>query len=473
MTSCFSLAGSAACPDLQANSVAVTASYASVADFDQYIMSSMFNNSQAVTNFQSTYDCPAFTGHDIRFEQSIACHYAVAASGCTQSAQYTPLCQSSCFDYIQTTQWLFINASVCNQSPSSTASSARTMFSTPSTDGTNLANTNPIFDACFMYFNTNDTTKCTLGLTNESANAGFLFSSDAMTFCSSTLLSTTDKTLCASVMVASASSNATGLAALTTAQKLAILLPARDYPWIDSGIAWAVMTGFAILWMAFLKLERWERVANAAFQPVGESKVPERYRPNEEFEAVGVKNFGTIARGRATIRRMEKGDYQPDEEFIDDRRKSIFESMFGSATRQLSFKREMRKSKRGESHVTAFESGVGTGGAGFKSKSGKFRESNYSVLESTADSANLIVKMQVISQYVAREDDEMSLKFGDIIIIEESFDDGWCLASNPSTGASGVVPMSCLAAAGTKRTAKKQTQLSSRVSSATGRSVRY
>ncbi|KAJ3356497.1 hypothetical protein HDU83_000848 [Entophlyctis luteolus] len=471
MTSCFSLAGSAACPDLQANSVAVTTSYASVAQFDQYIMSTIFNNSQAIANFQSTYDCPNFAGHNIRFEQSIACHYAVAASGCTQTSQYTPICQSSCFDYIQTTQWLFINSSVCNQSPSSAASSARVIFSTPSTDGTAMANTNPIFDSCFMYFNTNDTTKCTLGLKNESANAGFLFSLDAMEFCSSTLLSATDQTLCTSVLAATKSSNATGLAALTTAQKLAILLPARDYPWIDSGIAWAAMTGFAILWMAFLKLERWDRAANAAFQPVGESRVPERYRNYEELETVGVKNFGTIARGRATLRRMEKGDDGPDDDGIDDRRKSIFESMFGSVTRQLSFKREMRKSKRRESNFTAFESGVGA--VGIKSKSSKFRESNYTAFESTADTANLIVKMQVISQYVAREDDEMSLKFGDVIMIQESFDDGWCMATNASTGASGIVPMSCLAAAGTKRTAKKQTQLSSRVSSATGRSVRY
>ncbi|KAJ3376522.1 hypothetical protein HDU84_009795, partial [Entophlyctis sp. JEL0112] len=453
--------------------VAVTASYASVADFDQYFMATIFNNSQAIASFQSAYDCPGFTGHSIRFEQSVACHFAVAASGCTQTAQYSPLCQSSCFDYIQTTQWLFSNASVCNQTPSASVANARVIFSTPSTDGTAMANTNPIFDACFMYFNTNDTTTCSLGLKSESANAGFLFNSDAMDFCSSTVLSSTDKTLCASVMVASASSNATGLAALTTAQKLAILLPARDYPWIDSGIAWAAMTGFAILWMAFLKLERWDRAANAAFQPVGDSKVPERYRNNdEEFETVGVKNFGTIARGRATLRRMEKGDYRPDgDDGIDDRRKSIFESMFGSVTRQLSFKREMRKTKRRESNFTGFQSG--TGRAAGAANKGKFRESNYTAFESAADSANLIMKMQVISQYVAREDDEMSLKFGDVLTIQESFDDGWCMATNASTLASGIVPMSCLAPAGTKRTIKKQTQLSSRVSSATGRSVRY
>ncbi|KAJ3119822.1 Sorbin and SH3 domain-containing protein 2, partial [Physocladia obscura] len=53
-------------------------------------------------------------------------------------------------------------------------------------------------------------------------------------------------------------------------------------------------------------------------------------------------------------------------------------------------------------------------------------------------------KYWVILNFRALKHDEMELVVGDIITVKESYDDGWCLGSNPMTGASGFVPLDCL-----------------------------
>ncbi|KAJ3096188.1 hypothetical protein HK100_005629, partial [Physocladia obscura] len=53
-------------------------------------------------------------------------------------------------------------------------------------------------------------------------------------------------------------------------------------------------------------------------------------------------------------------------------------------------------------------------------------------------------KYWVILSFRALKHDEMELVVGDIVIVKESYDDGWCLGSNPMTGASGFFPLDCL-----------------------------
>jgi hypothetical protein len=50
-------------------------------------------------------------------------------------------------------------------------------------------------------------------------------------------------------------------------------------------------------------------------------------------------------------------------------------------------------------------------------------------------------KVQVIEDYDAAMEDEMTLTVGDIILVNESFDDGWAEGENATTGDTGIFPM--------------------------------
>ncbi|KAI8616472.1 hypothetical protein BC830DRAFT_1080561 [Chytriomyces sp. MP71] len=50
----------------------------------------------------------------------------------------------------------------------------------------------------------------------------------------------------------------------------------------------------------------------------------------------------------------------------------------------------------------------------------------------------------VIVEYVAAQNDELTLRIGDVVTIEESFDDGWCKMTVVKTGVSGMAPAACV-----------------------------
>ncbi|OLY78029.1 hypothetical protein AYI68_g7930 [Smittium mucronatum] len=51
---------------------------------------------------------------------------------------------------------------------------------------------------------------------------------------------------------------------------------------------------------------------------------------------------------------------------------------------------------------------------------------------------------QVISPFVAKREDEITLNPGDSIIVQIAFDDGWAVGKNVSTGKEGSFPMMCI-----------------------------
>lgn len=53
------------------------------------------------------------------------------------------------------------------------------------------------------------------------------------------------------------------------------------------------------------------------------------------------------------------------------------------------------------------------------------------------------IKMQVIDSYESTLSDEISLKIKDIILVEQTWDDGWAMGKNLNTGLSGAFPLAC------------------------------
>ncbi|KAJ3403259.1 hypothetical protein CcCBS67573_g07677 [Chytriomyces confervae] len=511
-STCFPLTGSTACPDLAGHSIVATSQISNLASFDTYVLQSMDNSEAFINGFQNTYGCPGFKGRGLRFHQSLMCNYFVSFSmnQCTSETKampaYKPLCQSSCFAHINSVFAAFSDPKVCTQSPTPQQQQSRTVFMTSIPDagkaGKSVANTNVYYDSCYSMFTSNDTNTCSQGLVSDLNNAGFLQSADAADFCSTSSLNSIDKSICSNMgktaAISAAGTNGatgspsgvSGLAGqltpmiglnlpITRSQKLALVLPARDAPWIISGFAWFAMMLGMLVWILFLKFKNWNNVSTMAVQPEGMSQLPERYKQMNEPEEL--YKVGTIARGRATLRRQAGGtDSRPKE------RKSVFESIFGGGVRGKSgdsayappAKDEQRRgnndddARRNTFADSEYQSNFDET-SNYDRDQSAYAPSNYDDDGQTdggsymPEDEGLFVKMQVVEAYEAQQSDELSLSYGEILIIQETYDDGWASAQKESTGAIGAVPLSCLADIGERRpmSFRRRSGISQRASS--------
>ncbi|KAJ3238281.1 hypothetical protein HDU81_008105 [Chytriomyces hyalinus] len=510
MSTCFPLTGSTACPDLAGHSIVATSQISNLASFDAYITQSLDSSNAFINGFQTTYGCPGFKGRGLRFHQSLMCNYFVSfsmkqCSEQTAAVAYKPLCQSSCFAHINSVFAAFSDPQICTQSPTPQQNQARVVFMTSIPDaertGQTIANSNVYYDSCYSMFTTNDTATCSPGLASDINNAGFQQSADAAQFCSTTTNSI-DKSLCAglgkSAAITAAGTGATGSPSgvsglagqltpmiglnlpITRSQKLALVLPARDMPWIISGIAWFVITLGTLAWILYLKFKNWNNVSTMSVQPEGMSQLPERYKQMNEPEEL--YKVGTIARGRATLRRQAGGnDSRPKE------RKSVFESIFGGVGgRGKSGDSAYAPAKNDRRALDEDEAARRNTFADSEYQSNFDEASNYDREQSVYDASNyddddgqtdrgsyipddegLFVKMLVVEAYEAQQSDELSLSYGEILIIQETYDDGWASAQKQSTGAIGAVPLSCLADIGGTRplSFRRRSSISQRASS--------
>ncbi|KAJ3080884.1 hypothetical protein HDU99_007154 [Rhizoclosmatium hyalinum] len=212
---------------------------------------------------------------------------------------------------------------------------------------------------------------------------------------------------------------------LTRDQKLALIRPARDLPWIVSGIVWGVMVLGSLVWIGLVKCKNWERKATIAVQPIA-GVVVEKF-PNGD----GIQRVGTIAKGRATLRRQNTMAKQ------SNARKSIFDSVFGV----VGWKGKVGKMGRGLEEVDKNEERYDYG-APVK----EIEEiSEFDDVEGDFDDGmGLFQRMQVLAPYFPEKSDELSLVVGEIVIILETFDDGWVSARKESNGCVGIAPLPCL-----------------------------
>ncbi|KAI9100384.1 hypothetical protein DFS34DRAFT_702535 [Phlyctochytrium arcticum] len=73
------------------------------------------------------------------------------------------------------------------------------------------------------------------------------------------------------------------------------------------------------------------------------------------------------------------------------------------------------------------------------------RNTRQSVFGNAAPRESGFFQLKVVEQYNAQLGDELDLFVGDVITIEEEFDDGWAVGRNEASGEVGAFPMSCLA----------------------------
>ncbi|KAJ3093618.1 hypothetical protein HK100_006526 [Physocladia obscura] len=458
MSTCFSLAGSTACGELGAQLIEASGPIQNVSTVDAYVATLL-----DTAYFASTYGCSGYTGHFVRYQQSLVCNYLVAVSqtacAARSTAPYQPLCAASCAANAASVNALFADAAVCPASSGTAASlQERTAF-----NATQLL-------TCQDAFATNDPATCSAGLTAETQYVGFRYAADAVSYCASSSLDTSDSALCSkflanSSLVTTTAATATSqllpipFAQLTNAQKFGLITPARTLPYIASGIAWGVMVLFGILWGIILKLQRWNNHVTVAFRPVATPQPTRVIFENQE-----------PLHGRATLRRKNQGDDRP-------KRQSIFSSIFGGSVyadtdvngdatdfsknpqSRTALRYQRQRAKKGNQNTGA-EGTSSVRQSVYSIIFGKSSSNGYQNFEDDAitlepptaplpaappiGSPAKKLKMKAITAFTAIEYDELNVKIGDVLTIKETFSDGWCLAKQSATGQVGLVPLVCL-----------------------------
>ncbi|RKO90656.1 hypothetical protein BDK51DRAFT_41901 [Blyttiomyces helicus] len=465
---CFSLKGSKTCPDLQQFSVESIAQFSDVGGFDTFISSNYDNMTMYQGMFASTYGCPKWAGGQQRYHISTMCYYVSFLSGgrgrteeagaaldsstgggfvqTAQCAQPTPppqLCQSSCNDFLTSMTTVFSNATACEQNPSSAIATARS-------EDTTDTSRSPYPEFCSM-LNNNPT--CSKGLSLEVATCGFFQASDAATFCANTTNSALP--CCKSMNDAALQKIANGLG------------PINSLPWIAAGVALGVLVLILLLYVCCMRMDGWKRKATVAVQPPPSAIERGGTIARGDMETIGRPGAGNGPFGRsappsgglmATVRASFLG--KPSSSSSRPPMPPMSLAAQGARMGEDDFDRggvdalppaipmptELRTPKGGYSLYSSPDSVFGNGAYDdapavppLPAMLGAAQAA-----ESGAGNSDGGRYMKVVESYDRQLEDELTLVVGDVVFVEESFDDGWAIGRNEDTNESGAFPMSCL-----------------------------
>ena len=126
---CFVLQSSSQCPQQNRLAIQATSAYSDTIEFDEFVSSRLDNNTAYMREFNSSFQCPSYTGLGQRFHLSIFCAMLTQVpkncdSPIQDKAPRTSLCKDTCQQATKSLSDLF-KSSNCNQSPNSNSSLQR------------------------------------------------------------------------------------------------------------------------------------------------------------------------------------------------------------------------------------------------------------------------------------------------------------------------------------------------------------
>ncbi|KAJ3158702.1 hypothetical protein HDU86_002667 [Geranomyces michiganensis] len=458
---CFQLKGTTTCPDLAQFYVHTSTAFNDVASFDRFMTANTLANATYADSFRSDFGCPAWDGRGQRYQVSEACFFFVENTQCAENPSPLPakakFCKTQCLQSVASNAAIFSNTTAC-PAAAAAASAATISANRAKLTGTVTTYCNALSDA-------GQGKSCTPGLASDVAMCGFTTFPAAQEYCA-TPAGKADG--CCFLVLAKASSMASQMAAAVDAS---VVDPVSSLPYVASGIALAAMTLFALSFIICIKARSWRKSSTTAIQP-----------PESDIAPGPLGRSGTIAKG------YDNGDN-------DDAASNAFRTASRNNKRQ-SVMQKVRQSLGIRSRRT------GPAGGGLLPSNNKFgkQQSMYSdagalrapprtgtssplppmpayvpqqqqqlqqqqlsespelseyinggnaaaaaaLAAEAPTTARRGLQMRVAEAYDAQLSDELTLVVGDIISIDEEYDDGWGLGRNESTGEIGAFPTSCL-----------------------------
>ncbi|KAJ3022036.1 hypothetical protein HKX48_007191 [Thoreauomyces humboldtii] len=436
-STCFQLKGSSTCPDLASFFISNSSAFSDVASFDAYMNGNSIRNASYVSEFKSDFGCSGWDGHNQRYQAS-----------------------TSCFLGVHSNSDIFANTTACP------------VAATAATQSLDQKNQDLLTGSFTAFCNklSDSTSSCTQGLKSELGMCGFSYFADAQSYCSTT----TGQADACCLLVASLAT--TSSSALSAAVPSSITDPIHSLPYVASGIALAVMVVVSAAFIFCIKVRPWRKASTTAIEP-----------PSSDVTPGPFGTYGTLSRSGTVVKGVDSNGGAP---------------FRGGAPQRKSLMQSFRRSIMGQK-PTRIDPGLPTTAPTIKKMNPQSMYSNADTLQVPRSPAPPLpsfqqgqnvqsmysnaaprspappmpaympqqqqqqqqqsyvfddpmpvapaaegplggFQMRVGEAYVGQLADELSLQVGDIVTVEEEFDDGWATGRNESTGEVGAFPFACL-----------------------------
>ncbi|KAJ3081863.1 Sorbin and SH3 domain-containing protein 2 [Rhizoclosmatium hyalinum] len=378
----------------------------------------------------NSYQCPGWTGAGLRYHITAYCGvfaYMGSMKNCsaqtnTASAILTPVCQATVTNFITSWKEVMSNPSVCSASPTPDGADGRSKYL-----------------ALFTQLNQMSNSGCTVAVDLDADKfCGYKTLEDGQKYCQ-----TNWDPCCAYNGLTQVLPSPPAPVATTTPTPASPASAAM--PILPIAIGGGAAVVLLIIVTACICYRRSKKLAEEEDEAKGQSSFT--YSPatpgNNSYEMNNNKNQGYFGgnQGMPPYQQLHQGQ--------DGRSEFDNYNKFGNVAN-----------------------------AGNKSRDSYYKAivpttSPYAPPINTGYPAAPPKKYQAVINFKALKHDELSLIIGDVIVIKEEYDDGWCFGQNIITKVSGFFPMECVAepSAAKKQQFNKANNFNKRASSVYGTSM--
>ncbi|KAJ3022025.1 hypothetical protein HKX48_007180 [Thoreauomyces humboldtii] len=403
------------------------------------------SNASYLPEFRSDFGCSGWDGHGQRYQTSTSCFLFVQQGKCSQNPSPLPtkatMCKSTCLQGVHSNTDIFANTTACPITNTSTTAVGKT----------DLQNRQVLTSAISNFCDKlSDTSSCTQGLKSELNMCGFYYFGDAMTYCTTDAGRLDPCCLLVMGMAAGVTSGTTSV--LAAAIPASIVDPVRSLPYVASGIALSVMVFFSLAFIFCVKVRPWRRASTTAIEPPSSDVTP------GPFGTYGtLRRTGTIAKGVDSDSKPFRAPQPKARNLIQSFRRSIMGQKPsrvdpGLPTTNPAKFNQNKQSMYSEAGLMPPRSPAPPMPAynpQMQQNRSRMDGDRYPIVDAAADMGNGGGggggrRMRVVEPYTGQLADELSLQVGDIVSVEDEFDDGWASGRNEVTGDVGAFPISCL-----------------------------
>ncbi|KAJ3120846.1 hypothetical protein HK098_004211 [Nowakowskiella sp. JEL0407] len=453
---CFVIQGSSVAPEF--NSAAIVTStnnYNDTKSLDAYLNARFDDKPSYVSSFKAAYTCPNWDGRKQRYHMSAFTGLILSQSQSICSAvKFAPLCKTSCNTAVSALQAIFSNTAYCSATP----------------DANGLKNRNQTIQVmtsfCASLSNTAD---CKEGITRETGQCGFPLSIDLQDYCADAQSTASDD------CCQRARSAGSLVPTLPTVPNLVGSTP--DANAVDNGIGQSVSQDTSL----FIGLAAMGGIILLAVLALIPLMLRRRKAKRQEAESNRNINLSNMDDERAIVDGYGMGGFAvkngngsgstvtavqnrsvPNLPNIPTEELKRSESVVSAPNTIISAPtdRNTQEYYRNSNAMIA-ESMFSAMGGGSNSFSGNLNNSSESAqpsymetegstsselpssstLDRTIKAINEGKTMKVVYEYSSRLPDELRLNFGDIVVVDAVYDDGWGSGTNLVTGLSGAFPL--------------------------------
>ncbi|TPX63273.1 hypothetical protein SpCBS45565_g06738 [Spizellomyces sp. 'palustris'] len=314
---------------------------------------------------------------------------------------------------------IFQNTTACPPQTDPGLTAARTNIAQPATS--------PFAAYCATL---NDDSGCKNGLETELVTCGFSTAAQVTSYCSAN----------GSDPCCAKAAEATDATLKTIAKGLA---PVNNTPWIASGIALGVMVFFALVFIFCIKMKPWKKASTSASEPPPSEIEPGPLRADTLKDGAGTGPFGrkrrtslfsAVRQSIMGIGGRSKVAPPPLPTNSYPTMKSAMQSVYSNPAPPQSMYTDAPPPQSMYNDPPPMPSNAYS----------VYSSAPPPILPPITTPTQPLVQMKVVEPYAAQLGDELSLMIGDVVTVEEEYDDGWGVGRNESTGEVGAFPVTCL-----------------------------